>query len=304
MRFALIDLGSNSARMTIAEINGNTATTLLKRREMTRLRQGMEEDMRLKERPMERTLQALRAFATEAKEQNAVILAAATAAVRSAANGREFCDRVLAETGIQLHVISGQKEAELDFLGIMQTLPEIENGLIVDTGGGSTELILFENRTLQEKISLPLGAASLYEQANTLKKAEETVRQGLLQVPFLNRAAKKPLIGIGGSVCCLWTAEQYFTGAQTELSGASLSPARAELLYQKLADMSPAERIHAGIEPGRSETVCFGILPCLTLLRQLSPPALSLSSSGLREGMLFTILQHGIKNFKKNLELF
>ena len=304
MRYALIDLGSNSVRMTIAETLGSAVTILAKRREMTRLRQGMEEDMCLKEQPMERTIHALRAFAAEAKEQNAAVFAAATAAVRTAANGREFCRRVLAETGIRLYVISGQREAQLDFQGIMQTLPEIQTGLIVDTGGGSTELILFENRTLQDKISLPLGAASLHEQAKTLDKAEKTVQQALLQVPFLNRAAGKPLIGIGGSVFCLWTAEQFFTGEQAESSGVSLPPNRAEMLYQKLSVMSPAQRIAAGIEPGRSETVCFGILPSLTLLRRLSPPALYLSAAGLREGMLFELLRDGAEKFQKNLELF
>ena len=83
-------------------------------------------------------------------------IAVATAAIRNAANGAELVARVAEETGIQLHIISGNTEAYISYLGVINTL-NVRDGIIFDLGGGSTELILFKNRKILESVSLPIG---------------------------------------------------------------------------------------------------------------------------------------------------
>ena len=160
-RIALIDLGSNSARMSVAEETGDGYRELYRRREMVRLSQGMNMDGNLQEEPQKRTICVLKKYAEEATKDGAELRAVATAAVRRAKNGADFCARVKAETGIEIQVISGKDEARYDFYGVVSAIPDAKNCLITDVGGGSCELILSQDGEMQGKISLPFGAMTL-----------------------------------------------------------------------------------------------------------------------------------------------
>ncbi len=161
--FAVIDLGSNSARMTIWEIEQEVVKPIKRLKEMVRLSEDMGPDRVLQPAAMDRTLKALQGFKTELNKYADIDLkAVATAAVRQAKNQKEFLKRVKNEAGLIINVIPGTREAEYDFLGVINTLP-IQNALIMDTGGASTELILVQNRKLQHLVSIPFGSVNLSE---------------------------------------------------------------------------------------------------------------------------------------------
>ena len=162
--FGVIDLGSNSARLSVWQVNEDSSVKqVLKLKEMVRLSEGMGEDHVLQEPAMARTIQALVGFKRQYANLPQLSLEAyATAATRMAANQKDFLKRVKKTVGVDIHVIPGTKEAELDFLGVINTLP-IQNALIMDTGGASTELILVQNRKLQHLISIPFGSVNLTE---------------------------------------------------------------------------------------------------------------------------------------------
>ena len=293
-KIALIDLGSNSARMSVAELTDSGYLELFRRREMVRLSQGMSLTGGLQEEPQRRAIAALISFAQEAKAENAKILAVATAAVRRAKNGGEFCARVLAEAGITLEVISGKDEANYDFYGVVSAFPDAQDCLIADVGGGSTELILAQNGAMQGKISLPFGAMTLtdryFRESQDLASAKEEVLSLYREVGLLESAKGLPLIALGGSAGAL----PYIDARLTRLSvlpdvhGYIITPERLTAILEELLSRTPEERIaQLQLEPGRADTICAGILPLLLLLQELNSPSLTVCTAGLREGMLY-----------------
>lgn len=313
MKLALIDLGSNSARMDLVHLHTDGSSQYLSRdRIMTRLSEGMGTEKILRELPMTRTIKALSAFSEKSRSAGAEILAVATAAVRSAKNGSAFCSAVEKETGIRLHVISGQQEAALDFAGVMAGLPHVKDCLITDTGGGSTELILVKNRQICAKTSLPFGAVNLFETYScsdtktALNQAAAELDSSFSAVDFLPRAQNLPLVGLGGSVCSLFYAGQKLLPEHTpaKLHGCAFSFAEVLEIFSRLSALFPEARQNAGIEPERAKTVCHGILPTILLMNRLDSPKLFLSAAGLREGILAKISSGKPETFMKNMELF
>ena len=156
--FAVIDLGSNSCRMKITQIIGGTYLKVVNQQKAyVRLSENMGPEKTLKSVPMERTIATLKQFrAIYEKLPDVHVTAVATAAVRQATNQEEFLEKVHDEAGIDFEVISGEREAYLDFLGVTCTLP-VGDCLIMDTGGASTELILAKGGKPVHMISMPFG---------------------------------------------------------------------------------------------------------------------------------------------------
>ena len=266
----------------------------------------MQEDGLLKSIPMERTAEVLCRFAKELKQENASPFAVATAAVRKAKNRDVFLQLVKERAGLSLFVISGETEAYFDFQGVMAGISHINNCVICDTGGGSTELILVKDRKMTEKISLPFGAMTLTDAySQDLETAKGAVMQQLSTVSFLDDAKGFPIIGIGGSVCAIGALDQSLThGESTDVHGYELSLKRMEELFDLLATKTPQERMAIGVEKGRADSICAGFLPSLLLARQLTSPSLTLCTGGLREGILFELEQANPEQAIQNLEQF
>lgn len=166
MVLAIIDLGSNSIRMDIVEIDEKTGSHryIERCRDMARLSEGMNLDGNLQPEAIDRTIAALSEFKKIMKENNTDdVITVATAAVRKAGNSQEFIKQVEDETGIIVRVIKGEQEAEYDFLGVTSSL-DIEDCVIVDTGGGSTEIILVNDGEPLARTSIPVGAVNMTEQ--------------------------------------------------------------------------------------------------------------------------------------------
>ncbi len=293
-KIALIDLGSNSARMSVAELTDRGYRELFRRREMVRLSEGMNLTGSLLEEPQSRAISALSRFREEAEAEHAEILAVATAAVRRAKNGAEFCRRVLAETGIAIRVISGKDEARYDFYGVVSALPQAGDCLIADVGGGSTELILAKDKAMQGKISLPFGAMTLtdryFREGQNVASAKEEILSLYREVNLLEDAKDLPLVVLGGSGGALPYLDASMQGlsALPDVHGYSLTPERLEEIFDELLSKSPEERIALwNLEQGRADTICGGILPLLLLMQETKAPSMTVCTAGLREGILY-----------------
>ncbi len=294
MNLALIDLGSNSARMYLIDLKNDSSYTYINRyRVMTRLSEGMGKENILKELPISRTIAVLKDFADIIKEYHAETIAVATAAVRKAVNGDEFCKTVKEQTGIDLKVISGEKEASLDFKGVMSSLPYIKDCLITDTGGGSTEIIYVKNRKIQGKISFSFGAMSLTEKfGNDVQKAKAFIQAEFKKADFLKDILNIPIIGIGGSLCAVYGIDLKLFPCEnlTEIHGYTVTSARLLEIFDSLCAMTPDERMDkAGVEKGRADTVHNGILPTVVLSELVGAPSVILCVTGLREGIIAEI---------------
>lgn len=306
---AIIDLGSNSCRLKITKIYDNGQTELLRyEKEYVRLSENMGPEKVLKAAPMERTIATLIRFRNICQDLSVRLIAVATAAVRQAANQDEFIQRVKKEVGIKFTVISGEREAYLDYVGVSRTL-KIENGLIIDTGGASMEMILVDQGQAEELVSLPIGSVtlsqefSLSDQINPadLYDAVIKVDEVLASQRWLNRARHSQVIALGGSNRAL--AKMYrwkLTADPTTVRpvhGLTMQTTEAfQMMHELLANDKLGRADIRGVNSSRSDVIVGGLLPLMALLRQLNMREVRFSNNGLREGLLFEYLDHEIEN--------
>ncbi len=165
MKYAVIDMGSNSIRLMIADVESGKLGKVEKFLEMTRLGAGVETTKCLCETSMQATILTVEKFKVQAGEVSALLLGAfATSAVRDAINGALFAKRVFEETGVSVEILQGDEEAELGYKGVVSGLEQTlrsERFVIVDIGGGSTELIVGDMNHILYRKSFNVGAVRM-----------------------------------------------------------------------------------------------------------------------------------------------
>ncbi|MGM9550706.1 MAG: exopolyphosphatase [Clostridia bacterium] len=299
-RIAVIDLGSNSVRMTINLLHEDGSwDVLMKKRSTVRLSEGMGIDNILKEDAMVRVINALKDFCTLAKLDSCqTIVAIATAAVRSAVNRDMFIERVNRETGIHFDIISGDDEAYYSYLAVVSSL-SVKNGLVFDTGGGSTELILIKNGHLAKSASLPLGAVRLTEAFRNRSQAElyRYVVTLLGTIDWIDEAVGCDLYGVGGSAKTLATLSLKELKGIDEVHGHSISCNKVAGIYQKVYSTPVSLRQNIpGMEKSRADIILAGLMPMKVLMDMLGSKKCIVCSHGVKEGVFFRVRDEIMRN--------
>ena len=307
---AILDLGSNSVRLKITKIqdNGSFETVQYEKR-YVRLASNMGPEKMLKSAPVKRTIDALKEFRTicdRYRNKKLTIIAVATAAVRQAQNQLQFLEKVKQETGFEIHVISGEREAYLDYVGVNQTLP-IDKGIIVDTGGASMELISVNNGEAEEAISIPIGsviisqAYHLEDQINPADLFDAMIKidEVLSQQLWLNRMRETKIVALGGcnrALAKVYRWQQALNPDEVRpVHGLTMRSEEAFLIMRQLLETDRQTRAGIrGITKVRADVIVGGLLPLISLVRQLSINEICFSNSGLREGLLFKYLEQQI----------
>ncbi len=298
---AIIDLGSNSIRMSLFEINADgTFTQTQVFRSMIKLSEGMTDDMCLKSEAQLRAIKALLEYKNILAQKNITnIRAVATAAVRKAKNGKQFLASAKDLTGISIKVIDGETEARLDCLAVSHTL-NIKDAVICDIGGGSTEFIAFKNgKILTPAISIPMGSRSLFEMfflggetESSINQATAFVKNQLESIPWLSEMQNVPIAGIGGTLRAL---------AKYNMSDKSNSPVKSHKItsdeidkaFATVRKTSPENRsVLSGIGAERCDIILAGLLPLMELKNLINSPELIVSDVGVREGLLLDFLDN------------
>lgn len=303
---AILDLGSNSTRLGIYQINADGAFQETKRlKEMTRLAEGMgasEQGQRLSAAAMDRTLAALRSFKAEYQQvPNLTVRGVATAAVRNAQNSAEFLERIKQEIGVQIEVLSGNAEAYYDYAGVMHAL-DLQNCLICDMGGGSFELVLVQTRKAVDYLSIPYGAVTLSEKfhahdqisAADFFALQRFVLYKFSQLPWLEQGRGLPLVLLGGANRTV--ARQGFWQGQAKagqsLHGTKMSAYAFIEVFAKWLSQNKQEREQSlGIEKDRADIIIGGLTPVVMLLEKYLLPEVIFSESGVREGIIAETLK-------------
>lgn len=303
----VIDLGSNSVRMTISEIDGaGNHKTVEQVKRYVRLSENMGDEHILQPESIDRTLTALGEFKKIYSQlDNPDIQAVATAAVRQASNQKQFLKLVKDKLGLSFNVISGATEARYDYLGVINTLP-IVNGLLVDTGGASSELILVQNRQMKQVVSIPLGSVTLSQnylendvvKADSLFDAMTFVNSVFNDVWWLREATNLPIIGLGGAnrtLAKINRRKKNFLNFE-DVHGYKLS---AEDVYSTLIqllglDLAGRKKV-PGLSKDRADIIIGGLIPVTLLMRLLDSQQITFSNAGLRDGILFNRINE-IKN--------
>lgn len=297
-KIAVLDLGSNSIRTTITEYEENGEFKILDRQQaMVRISEGMGDKKILQPTAIKRAMTALNKFKKVYEQYpNLKVTAIATAAVRQAKNQKEFLDQFKKLMGFPLKVISGTMEAKYDYYGVIGTLP-LTNGVIVDTGGASTEIILVQMGSMKECISIPFGAVNITENylngdpisSSSLFQALVKISDILMNIPWLTQALNFPIIAIGGSNRTLAKIRRnQLQQTSLPIHGYHLNRETADQIIYQLLNLTIAERQNIkGLAKERSAIIIGGLIPLRLIMQRIDSVQIIFSQSGVREGILF-----------------
>ena len=302
MRLAVIDVGTNTVRLLVAESDGRSAyRTLLTAQEITRLGQGLLPDRELQAEPIRRTIRALRRYRELAEAQGAAaILAVGTSALREATNRAAFLTAARDDAGIEVTVIPGEEEARLGLLGVRAGLRGAPARLaMMDIGGGSTELLLADGETILAAVSTGLGVVKLTESClhtdPPLPAELETVRRKASgrfdrarTVELRGMPPGDVLVGTAGTVTSLAAVDLALAPYDpVRVTGHRLTRVRIAETVDRLASLPLADRRRVpGLEPARADVIVAGGVICLAAMDALGFSELTVSDGGLREGIL------------------
>ena len=300
-RLAVIDLGSNSIRMSVFEIEkGGKANQIGAYRNMIKLSEGMSDDMCLKPEAQLRAIKALLEYKHILDTKGTTnIRAVATAAVRKAKNGAQFVASAKDVAGIDIEVIDGEYEAALDCLAVSKAVG-CSDGIICDIGGGSTEFIAIKNgRMKKPAVSIPMGSRSLTEEvfaggetAEAINKAKDFVNSRLDEIPWLDDMPNVPIIGIGGTLRAFAKYHMGDTG-KAAVNCHNISSDEIDRLFMNIANAAPEERqLMVGIGKERCDIILGGLIPFMILTERINSPELIVADVGVREGILFEYLEN------------
>jgi len=304
VRLATIDVGTNTTLLLVAEIQGGSVRVLTERAEITRLGRGIGADGGLGRTGIERTLAVLTEYAGVAAEHGAAIHAIGTEALRRAPNADEFLLPAARVLGAPIEVIDGDREAALTFLAAARSFPAALAGtaVVIDIGGGSTEIIVARGGRIAFRKSLPIGSVRLTEQhigndpATTAEIAAVTdaIVRRLAEVPF--PAPPPILVGTAGTVTSLAAMSLGLSSYDPQLvHGHRLTLPALDGQIARLLPSTQAEREQmTGLDPKRADVILAGAL----ILRQLATAAraseILVSDRGIRWGLLYEKADAGV----------
>jgi exopolyphosphatase/guanosine-5'-triphosphate,3'-diphosphate pyrophosphatase len=299
VRVAVVDIGTNSTRLLIAEVDPENGEVqeLVRRSQVTRLGDGVDSRGSLSEQAIARAFDTLRGYRAQIDSHDcAANMAVLTSAVRDASNGADFAERVRTDFGLDARVLSGDEEAQLTFLGAMSGRPE-ESGptVVIDIGGGSTEFVIGRDRSAGFHVSLPVGVVRMSERhiqsdppaPAELQSLAEDVRSLLLDgLPGEERQAVEQGIAVAGTATSAAAIElelEPYDAARVH--GYVLTLATVEMLLARLASMTEEERREvAGLDPNRAPTIVAGMIVLSEALRAFELEQVEVSDHDILHG--------------------
>ncbi len=315
MILAGIDIGTNTIRLLVAETGDTAFRELYSGRSITRLGQDLDRTGVLAEDAQERTLAALAAFSEVLREYTvSAVAAVGTSALRRAANAGDFIAAVERDTGIAISVIEGAEEARLTVTGVRKALSgrtvpagdPLDSALVVDIGGGSTELIGTRNGAAVAVSSLPLGAVYLTERllpGDPPSRAEQDLlrdavrreldewERGVLLQSRMGPQDFDVLAGTAGTITTLAAMDlglAFYDPAR--INGHVFSRTFLDDIVSRLASLSLRDRrTLAGLERGREDIIYAGAVIIREIMSRCGRTELLVSDWGLREGIIFDL---------------
>jgi exopolyphosphatase/guanosine-5'-triphosphate,3'-diphosphate pyrophosphatase len=277
-RVAVVDIGTNSTRLLVAEVDGGALTELQRESIVTRLGEGVDATGQLGDEPQRRVFAALDEYAEAIERHGArTRLVVMTSAVRDAANGAEFASTVTGRYGLEGRTLSGHDEARLSFLGATAARDDTSPLLVIDIGGGSTEMIVGARGEVEFHVSTQVGVVRHTERhlhsdpptADELAALAADARPALeAAVPAeVRRRATAAVAVAGTATSCASIDLELDPYDPARVEGHTVSRARLEELRDRLAALSLAERrAVTGLDPNRAPTIVAGTIILLEVL--------------------------------------
>jgi exopolyphosphatase/guanosine-5'-triphosphate,3'-diphosphate pyrophosphatase len=299
MRTAVVDIGTNSTRLLIADLDDGRVTGVVERRTtITRLGAGVDADGRLSEEAMDRVYRALEEYRKLIDRDGAQsAVAVLTSAVRDAANGAEFARTVEDRYGLAPHILSGDDEAHLTFLGATSERDPDDPTptLVIDIGGGSTELVIGAGREMAFHVSNQAGVVRQTERfigSDPPTRPELEALAGDVgkilagNVPDEQRHPGMHAIAVAGTATSLAAIDEALEPYDPEkVQGYALSEAACQRILQRLAALTLEQRRHvAGLHPDRAPTIVAGAVILLEVMKLFGLGAVEVSEHDILRG--------------------
>ena len=294
VKLASIDLGSNSTRLLIAELNNQEFNVLHRIHVVTKMSENLEQTGEISSAAVKRVYSALRTFKKLIIKNNVdEVFVIGTAALRDSKNADELIENIRKKFDFEIDVLSGHDEGITTSLGVLHFMENIENFLIVDIGGRSTEFIYeFENKIISQ--SLNLGVVTLSEKYFSKLPSEQKLLDKArfdieTELSNLNINDKKNVIGVSGtalSLASIFLDQQFFD--EEKLHGVQIDLQNVGNINSRLLNLNEAEIItkFKGIDPKRAATITSGVFLLEIILNHYSNSPIIISKYDILEGLI------------------
>ncbi|MCM3785925.1 Ppx/GppA family phosphatase [Neobacillus mesonae] len=309
-RIGIIDIGSNSIRLVIYEIiSSGEHRVLHEKKYAARLSQYVSPEGAIKREDLNRIIPVLLSYQEICESYGVIhIRTAATAAIRNASNSEEITSWIKEATGLTVELISGEDEGRLGFLGVRESIP-LQDGYIIDIGGGSTEITLFLNRQYQFSLSIPYGAVNSharygkadYWRQETVHAFKNSIQNALKDQKWLLEHPGLALVGLGGTVRALAKMVQKKRSYSLPLMHAfTMTKEDIQSFYDTLPYIPYEQRKKTpGLSKDRTDLIIPGVILLQTIFELLNATHYVVSGAGLRDGLFFETLHKQHPSFSK-----
>lgn len=289
----VIDIGSNSVRLVVYEGLTRSPTPIFNEKVLCGLGRSVATTGRLTQRAVTKALAALKRFRALCDVMRVdEVKVLATAAARDAANGQAFLDEARDICRADIELLSGKREAHLSALGIVSGIFHA-NGIVGDLGGGSLELIDVKDHVVGQGITLPLGGLSLQDVSEgSIKKASKIVRDAMRKASLLKGQEGRSFYAVGGtwrSLARLHMAQKHYP--LRVMHAYTIPTTEALNLCRRVRTQAPESIPFINVVPSeRRPLLAYGAVVLEYVLRVMKPKDVVISAMGVREGLLYEML--------------
>lgn len=297
MIYAVIDIGSNTVRLSVFKISGDKVTNLFNEKEQASLKTYVSNGV-LSEKGIQRLIETLRTFKAVVDNFGDIdeLHPFATATIRDAANRTEILSRVKEELDLDIEIISGEEEAKLAFIGASSSV-EVSRGVLTDIGGGSSEVVIIDQNKVIKSTSLSIGSLSAFnDYVSSLfvnkdeKKNIDTEVKSLLESNKMYREDHDLLCAVGGTArATLKFYNDYYDEANYNTA---MDANKLNDMIKEVIDRQPRDILDAilAVKPDRVHTLLPGMIILNRLSKYFYCDTINISQTGVREGYVYNKL--------------
>lgn len=297
MIYAVIDIGSNTVRLSVYKIHGDKVTNLFNEKEQASLKTYIKDGV-LSEKGIDRLISTLKKFkaVVDNFEDIDELHPFATATIRDAANRSEILDRVKNEVGLDIEIISGEEEAKLAFIGASSSV-EVSRGILTDIGGGSSEVVIIDQNKVIKSTSLSIGSLSAFNDyvdglfvSKDEKKDIDSEVKNLLESNKMYREEHNLLCAVGGTARA--TMKFYNEYYDEPSYNTVMQASKLNDMVKEVIDREPRDILDAilAVKPDRVHTLLPGMVILNRLTKYFYCEKISISQTGVREGYVYNKL--------------
>lgn len=304
MKSASIDIGTNTALLLVAELEDGKLKPIVEKQRIPRLGRGVDKSRNLSTESMKRVLDNLLEYKEFLDENYPGVasrtIVTATSAVRDASNRSEFIDLVKQKTGWEIRLLSGKDEAETTYMGALSVLEDHSDqaNLILDIGGGSSELAFGRGYELESAVSIDMGSVRFTERFfKDNPSTDAQISRAKQEIRHLLNTQKTPntefnLIGVAGTITSIAAIELELTDYDVDrLNGYHLKKSAVNRFVEEFSKTKwqDIERKYSVFLKGRGEVILAGILILREVMDWSNKSSVVTSTGGIRHGVLLNL---------------